>query len=652
MSQPPPQPPPRKPLWKRLAKWVAAGLVVVIVLAWLIAPSIIAGIIRGELQSAIANRMNARLEIDDLAFHPFLSVTIGHARLLAPNQPNPIAELGGLTVSLAKLPTGRPIIVQSLVVNDPVIDLARLPSGQMQLMPSPASSTPSAPPSTGASRPFSSVLQVRHLEIHHLTVAERDAQDASQPKTLMSLDATADLGDSPSDYHFRLDWASPSVADAHVDGMADVDGRALTLHAASIDEHAPAQNALSQLPPEIQAICQQYGLVGSTAKLSIDDGAKLNLDSGSGRWKVRGLSGQLSMEDRTASQQAQGHILFRASGGGPLGGLASLDDLDPDTTLLIRADPDQTATISSSDLSQPVSGVTGTVQFTDKTLTIRDLGGNYGAQIVRLNLTAQLVANEIRLRQSRLDIADGTIQIDSAEYGLAAPHYFSSKLLFDGIDLRRVREILGVDDPQGKLSGQANGSLEAYSLGWGGDTTLLASLLGNGRVHVRNADFWDMPAFGQIASKVDSNFSSAGRVGEAAAIFEFGEGAVRFSKLVVSSPVLGIQGTGDLGLNGSLNFNAVVVPLGNWKSQLSQSPIPILGQLAGQVQDQLNQLTEKYLYSFRITGTIWDSHVEPVPAPALTAGAKNLFGKMANPQLGTDLLDLVEGKDQQPQGGK
>ena len=42
------------------------------------------------------------LEIDDLAYHPFLSVTIAHARLVANGTDNPIAELGGFKPRISK----------------------------------------------------------------------------------------------------------------------------------------------------------------------------------------------------------------------------------------------------------------------------------------------------------------------------------------------------------------------------------------------------------------------------------------------------------------------------------------------------------------------------------------------------------------------
>jgi hypothetical protein len=646
MSNPPPDPAPNKPVWKRVAILLAAGLLVIVILGWLTGPRIVAGIIRSKLQSAIANRVNAKLEIDELTYHPLLSVTIGHARLIANGTNNPIAEFGGLSVNLAKLPLGGPIIVDQLIVTDPTIVLQRLPSGQLQFAPNLATSSSSSPqpPSAGPPRLFSSVLQVKHLEIRHLSVQVNDQSQV--PQTLMTADVTADQANSPGSYNFHLNWASGSVAQARAQGVADMDHQALALQNASVDEQVPMENAMSQLPPEIQALCRQYGLVGTKSTLSIDDGATIALDSAAGRWKLRGLSGRLVMSDQGSSQQAKAQILFRASGGGPLDAMNDLSKLDPDTTLTIRSDPAQSAVLATSEWPEPITDITGSVQFADKTLTIHDLTAKYGEQIVRLNSAAQVTDGKIQLRPTYFEIADGTILVDSAEYELAAPHRYSVELNFDGIDLARVKELAEIDDPGGRLSGQAQGKLEVYGAASGTSAAMLKSLAGNGRVHVKNADFWDIPAFGEIASQAKLDLSSAGRVGEAAAIFDVGQGQVQFSKLVVSSPVLGIQANGKLGMDGTLDFHNIVTPLGNWKEKLSNSPIPLLGQFVGQVQDSLGKLTQKYLYSFHVTGTIWDPQVDPVPVPALGSATKKLFGQMANPQLGSNLLDLLQGNGQ------
>ena len=100
----------------------------------------------------------------------------------------------------------------------------------------------------------------------------------------------------------------------------------------------------------------------------------------------------------------------------------------------------------------------------------------------------------------------------------------------------------------------------------------------------------------------------------------------------VSSPALGVQGSGTIGRDKRLDLDVVAAPLGDWRDKLKQTNVPLLndvaGEVAGAVQKLVNTATSQLLYEFRITGTTSHPQVTPVPVPALSDAVALLFGRM------------------------
>jgi hypothetical protein len=117
--------------------------------------------------------------------------------------------------------------------------------------------------------------------------------------------------------------------------------------------------------------------------------------------------------------------------------------------------------------------------------------------------------------------------------------------------------------------------------------------------------------------------------------------------MAVSSPLIGIQGQGDVALTGDnqLNLNVVATPLGDWKKDVDKTGIPgigLFGQAVGGAQKAMNSVSRQVLLSFQVTGPAANPSIQPVAAPALTGAAKDIFSTMGH--AGGGLMDLVDPK--------
>jgi hypothetical protein len=638
-------PMPRRRGWKRWIKWIAIGVGAFVLILILSLSTIIRAIIRHEIQSAVAGSLNATLVIDDLTYHPLLGVSISHAHLTMPGPDGsaiPIAELGGLEVSLAKMPFGGPIVVDNFTLVDPVIDLVLLPSGEYQIEQNLL--RPSQPDVTSsASRKTSDLIQVRHFAINNLIVQERSLSDSAPPRVWGRLDANVDLNATgPADYNFHITLANQPLANLSLDGSLDADGYGLNLKKTTLTAQMPGGDAMGQLPPELAAVCRAYHLAGDGVTVSFSDAAALQLDLAKNHWTLHGMRGEMTLTSQTGSQSGQ--ILFSASGGGPLSGPAGweyLSSLDPDSVVRISADPNAALTLRSPLLPSPITNATGTIELSGGTLSLKSVKGQYGSQAIQLEATAKLLADRAELHGLRMDVAGGAVLVDSATFGVAVPHNYLAHVSCEQIDLRRVKDLIQLNDPEGHLSGTAAGNLNAYgtipSTG-----SLLRALRADGKVHVENGDFYDIPFLRDVAGKVVPDLGGISRVGAAAAVYNVNAGTLHFSKMAVSCPAIGIRGSGDVGLTGDhrLNLNLVVAPLGDWKKQVQKTGIPLLSQIAGSVEKVFTQASEK-LYSFHVTGPAANPSVVPEAAPTLTAASKKVFGQMLDATQG-GLLDLIQ----------
>jgi hypothetical protein len=130
-----------------------------------------------------------------------------------------------------------------------------------------------------------------------------------------------------------------------------------------------------------------------------------------------------------------------------------------------------------------------------------------------------------------------------------------------------------------------------------------------------------------------SHFASqAATLTNAAVVFRLDEHTIHLDNAVLGSASIGVQGQGDVGLDGSLALRMVVVPLGNWQADVKRSNLPLVGnalaQAAGTLQSWLGKAS-KLVYQFDVGGTVEDPQLSAVPVPALTRSAAAALGHLA-----------------------
>jgi hypothetical protein len=213
------------------------------------------------------------------------------------------------------------------------------------------------------------------------------------------------------------------------------------------------------------------------------------------------------------------------------------------------------------------------------------------------------------------------------------------------IDMAAVARTLDPADPNQKLTGRGflnllfEGSLGTRD-GVGPDDLLR----GSGEFEVIQGHFWTLPVLGQVASEAKGRKNGL-TLGEAAGVFRIADRAVHLQNGAVSSPALGLIGSGRIGFDKSLDLKIVAAPLGDWRDRIKQGKIPVVSDVAaeivGGVQRLLNAATSTMLYQFRVTGEIGDPKLQTVPAPVLTDPAALLFGQMLEEQRKRRLIDSV-----------
>ena len=195
-------------------------------------------------------------------------------------------------------------------------------------------------------------------------------------------------------------------------------------------------------------------------------------------------------------------------------------------------------------------------------------------------------------------------------------------------DLARRFPQLGGEGVQGLLSarGSFSGELAAGESAW------LASLEGSGSMRAREGRFYTIPLVSQLLEQ--AGLSDAGAtLTDASAEFRVADGTVTFAQAAIGSTAVGVQGHGEVGFDGRVQLDMVVMPFGSWRSAVERGGVPVVGdvlaKLAGKAQELVGKASGA-LYAFRITGTVQEPRLTPVPVPSLTGAAKNVFAGMAS----------------------
>ncbi len=205
------------------------------------------------------------------------------------------------------------------------------------------------------------------------------------------------------------------------------------------------------------------------------------------------------------------------------------------------------------------------------------------------------------------------------------------------IDLAELGQFLA--DPGKKpmpLSGRAvfkadfNGQVPA------GADPAWKGLTGNGEFEVLHGDFWRIPVMKSISDSVA--VKQAVTVGEAAGQFHLFDGRIHFDRAVANSPVLGVEGTGDVYLSDRIDMTLIANPLGNWGQHVADGGIAKLLDIA---QHGVNIATQQALYQVQLTGKASDPKPNAVPTPFLSKQASRLLGAAGDQSRKIGLLETL-----------
>ncbi|HEX8524074.1 MAG TPA: AsmA-like C-terminal region-containing protein [Tepidisphaeraceae bacterium] len=166
-----------------------------------------------------------------------------------------------------------------------------------------------------------------------------------------------------------------------------------------------------------------------------------------------------------------------------------------------------------------------------------------------------------------------------------------------------------------------------------------------GALEIIHGDFFRLPVLSGLLTSARFG-QGIGTVGELATNYAVENRTVILTNCAINSPLVGIQGSGKIGFDGSLDLQAIVAPLANWRDKMRETKIPfvsnIAGEIVGNVQKLLNTATSNLLYEFRADGTFSDPRIRPVAAPMLSDAAAFVFGRMVQGVRAGELLRTVK----------
>ncbi|MEW6272884.1 MAG: AsmA-like C-terminal region-containing protein [Thermodesulfobacteriota bacterium] len=186
----------------------------------------------------------------------------------------------------------------------------------------------------------------------------------------------------------------------------------------------------------------------------------------------------------------------------------------------------------------------------------------------------------------------------------------------------------------GELSGRAD---LAGDLAPG---TMLASLRGDGEMRASGERFYEIPVIAELLEAMQVG-KEAATVSSASAELRVAERRVHLDNAALGSPTIGMQGHGEVGFDGRLDVDMILVPLGDVQAKLESSDVPLVGDVIAAIAGALETLfagASELVYEFRVTGTVADPEVTPVPVPVLTRTAATIFGRMVQRGWDADVL--------------
>lgn len=228
------------------------------------------------------------------------------------------------------------------------------------------------------------------------------------------------------------------------------------------------------------------------------------------------------------------------------------------------------------------------------------------------------------------------------------PFLYDGQVEVRDIEMRQLTALLDLQEPaRSRLSGIGYCAAHVSGAGPGGPLKPSDTFHADGEAQLIHGDFSSVPPVGVVASQVKQNQEMG--TGDAAAVFHIANRTIDLPRAAVSAPLIGLQGQGTIGFDRSIYLTVMAAPLGDWRDQMRQAKIPIVGDVLGAVQQLLNGVQGALLYQFRITGTVDHPIKSFIPAPIITDPVALLFGQMLRQDQNGQLLRDVRSSVPQSQ---
>ncbi|QDU87338.1 hypothetical protein Pla175_06970 [Pirellulimonas nuda] len=198
-------------------------------------------------------------------------------------------------------------------------------------------------------------------------------------------------------------------------------------------------------------------------------------------------------------------------------------------------------------------------------------------------------------RQIEANLYGGDVKLDARVLHSARPNYYA-QVAFSKVDLGRLaRESLKT---AGEGAGTAEGRLDLR-----GEGTSLHGLAGQGEVHVRDAQYFELPVVVSLLKVLRNRAPDTSAFYGCDAVFDLKGEDVQFSRLNLLGDAVSLYGRGRVNLDHEIDllFHSVVGP--------AEATIPVLRNLMGRAGEQLLQL--------KVTGTFEEPEVRREAFPVV-----------------------------------
>jgi hypothetical protein len=215
---------------------------------------------------------------------------------------------------------------------------------------------------------------------------------------------------------------------------------------------------------------------------------------------------------------------------------------------------------------------------------------------------------------------------------------------FKGINLNELGQRLSKPgEAPPPLSGKAILRIQLAGTIPPADHPIYEDIGGQGEFEIRGGDFWRIPLMKRIADSV--MIRQAITVGDAAGQFHIGQGKIHFDRALATSPVLGVEGPGDLSFDGQLDFKLVADVGGDWGSHVGNLGNGMVADVLNKAEKSVENAARQALYEVDVTGPATDPKANAIAAPFLTREVGKLLNGAKESQGKGGLLDMFHKQD-------